>query len=178
MFGQVLYLLLPAAFANMAPIFFKDSWKWLAFPIDLNKKWKGKPILGSHKTVRGFVAGILMAILIAFLQKQLWEAGVARNWVLIDYEHLWLSLGFWMGLGAMLGDSLKSFFKRQVSIKPGSQFMPWDQIDWILGSLILVSLFVQLLPWQVWLWWLVIGFAGHILIRHIGYWLKMNKEKW
>ncbi|MEK6963237.1 MAG: CDP-archaeol synthase [Nanoarchaeota archaeon] len=178
MFLQVLYLLLPAAFANMAPIFFKDSWKWLDRPIDGNKKWKGKPILGSHKTWRGFIAGIVLGILVAFLQKQLWEAGIGRAWILINYEHLWLSLGFWMGFGAMFGDSVKSFFKRRSSVKPGDRFMPWDQIDWILGSLVFVSLFVQVLPWQVWAWWLIIGFAGHIIIRHISYWLKMDKDKW
>jgi len=162
----------------MAPIFVRDKWKWLDFPMDLGRKWRGQPVLGPHKTVRGFVAGIVLAIIVAFLQKQLYEADLLRSWALINYEAQWLNLGFWMGLGGVVGDSVKSLVKRRLSVKSGGRFMPWDQIDWILGMLVFTSIFVTSLPWQIWIWCFIIGFAGHILIRHIAYWLKINREKW
>lgn len=178
MFWQTFYFLLPAIFANMAPIFFRNKWSSLAFPMDCNQKWNGKPILGNHKTFRGLIAAIILAVLVSFLQKQLWEAGLGRDLIFFNYDADWLLLGFLIGLGVMVGDSIKSFVKRRLSFKPGASFMPWDQIDWVLGCLLFVTFFITILPWQVWLYSLLIGFFGHIAVRYISYWLGINKEKW
>ena len=45
-------------------------------------------------------------------------------------------LGGWLGLGALVGDMVKSFFKRRLGIKPGTMFQPWDGIDYMLGAII------------------------------------------
>jgi CDP-2,3-bis-(O-geranylgeranyl)-sn-glycerol synthase len=59
-----------------------------------------------------------------------------------DYFNLyssWLGaawLGAWLGLGALFGDIVKSFFKRRLGIKPGTMFQPWDGIDYMIGAII------------------------------------------
>lgn len=50
-------------------------------------------------------------------------------------------LGGWLGLGALVGDMVKSFFKRRLGIKPGAMFQPWDGIDYMIGAIIFM------LPW-------------------------------
>ena len=65
---QTFWLLLPAGFANMAPVLFK----WIPlmnYPVDYNKKFRDKPVFGKNKTYRGFLFGILIAILVVFIQK-------------------------------------------------------------------------------------------------------------
>src|SRR4051812_27852644 len=44
-------------------------------------------------------------------------------------------LGAWIGLGALSGDLVKSFAKRRRGILPGQAWIPFDQIDWLLGAL-------------------------------------------
>jgi len=61
----IFYFMLPAYFANMAPVIMKNIFKNLAFPIDLNKKINNKPIFGKNKTFRGLFFGILFAIIIS-----------------------------------------------------------------------------------------------------------------
>ena len=100
---EALYLMLPAYFANMAPVFFKKV-NFLNYPVDFGKKIKGKRILGSHKTFRGFFFGIILAIIVAYVQSLI-SAEVA----LVDYSN-WALIGFLLGFGALLGDSVKSFF--------------------------------------------------------------------
>ena len=46
------YLMLPAYFANMAPVIVKRI-DFLAFPVDFSKTLGKKPILGKNKTFRG-----------------------------------------------------------------------------------------------------------------------------
>ena len=56
---QVLYFFAPAYFANMAPVFARGHFATLAVPIDGGRRWRGRRILGDHKTWRGIVAGVV-----------------------------------------------------------------------------------------------------------------------
>ena len=95
--AQLLYLMLPVYLANMAPPFVR-FWPGWNPPISV-------PLLGSHKTVVGFAAGVAVAVAAAFIQSRLRWYGS-----LLSPSH-WLAAGFAAGFGAMAGDSLKSFFK-------------------------------------------------------------------
>lgn len=171
-----IYFMLPAYFANMAPVVVKRWFKFLAIPIDFNKKWKGEAIFGSHKTIRGFVFGILFALIVAYLQKALYANPFFSNLSFIDYSG-WLGAGFLLGFGALFGDLVKSFFKRRVGIKPGARFIPWDQLDYIIGALVFVS-FVYTPSLQVIAVILIISFVLHVAANHIAYYLKITKVKW
>lgn len=162
----------------MAPVFFQKV-PFLDYPVDFGKRWRGRPLFGSHKTFRGFFFGILGAIILVYIQRQLFiSSAYFRDISFIDYSaHNFILLGFLIGLGVLLGDLVESFFKRRSSIKPGKPWIPWDQLDWVLGMLILLA-FVYVPPLSV-LAFIIIAFPLlHILFKHIGYYLGINTEKW
>lgn len=172
-----LYLMLPAAIANMTPVFVRNV-DFLNVPVDFNKTWKGQPIFGSHKTYRGFFWGILIAILAAFLQKLLYQFSFFRQISFFNFETTsFLLIGFALGFGALFGDLVKSFFKRRMNIKPGDSFFPWDQLDLVLGSIVFISI-IKIPTWQMILFGLIVGPLLHISFNHLGYWLGIKEEKW
>ncbi len=174
---QAVYLMLPAYMANMAPVFFRKV-NLFNYPLDFNQKYKGQPILGSHKTFRGLVFGTLLAIITTYLQHLLAIQGLAvfLQPPQLDYSN-WFWLGFLLGSGALIGDAVKSFFKRRVGIKPGERFLPWDQLDFVLGSLIFVR-FVYAVPLSIFLIAIIASFFLHIATNHIGFYLGIREEKW
>jgi CDP-2,3-bis-(O-geranylgeranyl)-sn-glycerol synthase len=160
---ELLYFMAPAYVANMAPPFVR-YWKGWNRPI--SRRW-----LGSHKTVVGFGAGVLGAVLVTWLQARLdWDRAI------VDYDR-WLDLGVRMGAGAMLGDSVKSFFKRRRRVAPGGTWIPFDQLDFVLGALILVWPRAAL-AWTDVAIVIALSFAGHIVVNHLGYWLGVRDAKW
>jgi len=163
--------MLPAYFANMAPVIVKDWFKKLAIPIDF-----GKNIFGKNKTYRGFVFGIFFAVVTAYLQFLLYNIGFFKTLSFIDYSN-WFLVGFYFGFGALLGDLLESFMKRRLKIGPGEKFIPWDQLDFVVGSLILVGIIVNI-TWKKVLFIAIISVLGHILVNHAAYYLKIRNEKW
>jgi CDP-2,3-bis-(O-geranylgeranyl)-sn-glycerol synthase len=116
----------PAYVANAAPLLFGggrilDGGRLLS---------DGQPIFGAHKTVRGVIAGIIAGSAI----------GAAES--LVD-SRLLLG-GFLIALGAVLGDLLGAFIKRRLKVDPGKPFPILDQLDFVLGSLILGYSFFQI----------------------------------
>ena len=170
-----LYLMLPAYFANMAPVIAKKI-NFLDYPVDFGKKLGSKPVFGRHKTFRGFFFGILFAIIIAYAQFRLMETDSLRAISILDYSK-WLLIGFLMGFGALLGDLIKSFFKRRIGIEPGNNFIPFDQTDFVAGALIFTMLAFEL-SWQIFIVSLLLSFILHIIVNHISYWLKIRNEAW
>jgi len=175
---QALYLMLPAYFANMAPVFAtKIFGNKFSFPLDFNKTYKGKEILGKNKTWRGFLAGVLVGILIVYLQKYLYQVGFFKNLSLIDYTKINILLyGFLFGFGVILGDAVKSLFKRRTNLKPGDKWPPWDQLDF-LGGLILIF-FVYIPSWPIIFLIVIISPLLPIISNWLGYLLKIKKVPW
>ena len=175
---QCLYFMLPAYFANMLPLLVRKV-KFLNVPVDFNKTWKGKPILGSHKTWKGLFFGVIAGVVIAYFQKLLYAYHAYPFFAelsFVDYSN-WLALGFLLGAGALVGDMVKSFFKRRVNIKPGKPFIPWDQLDYSIGALLFVAV-VFVPSWQIVVTVIVANFILHVVANHIGYYLKINDVKW
>lgn len=136
---ESLWFLLPGLLANSAPVFVKKL-DFLNYPVDFNKKINGKRIFGSHKTYRGYFFGTLTAIIVVYFQKQLYSMPFFNNYSLLDYSVLnFVLIGFLFGFGALFGDSVKSFFKRRVGIKPGHTWFPFDQIDSLFGILLFMA---------------------------------------
>jgi CDP-2,3-bis-(O-geranylgeranyl)-sn-glycerol synthase len=153
----------PAYIANMAA--------------PLTRYWKGwnRPIcsryLGDHKTVVGFAAGVLGALATTCAQHV-----IGREPDLVDYER-WVELGLAFGLGAMGGDSVKSFFKRRLGIPRGRRWIPFDQLDFVLGALILVAPRAAIGPADVAIL-LGVSFGGHVAVDHAAYGLGIRDVKW
>ena len=169
------YLMLPAYFANMAPVMVKKIGLF-AFPIDFNKRIGNAPLLGKNKTFRGLIFGIAFAIIIAVLQNMAHNIEFFRGISFIDYQN-WLLFGLLMGFGALAGDLAKSFFKRRVGINPGDKFVPFDQTDFVVGALIFIMPVFKV-TLAIFIVSLLLSFVLHIIVNHVAFYLKIRGEKW
>jgi len=174
------YFALPAYIANMAPVLIAKPGlcKCLARPIDNDRTWRGKPILGKGKTWRGLIAGVLAAIIIAGIQMLLFRYSFFQSISVVDFNEVnFLIFGALAGLGAMIGDSVKSFFKRRIGIKSGAAWPIADQLDFIIGFLLFTYCLVR--P-EIIIMIIVIAITPllHLLTNVIGYKLKLKKVWW
>ncbi|MEK6937935.1 MAG: CDP-archaeol synthase [Nanoarchaeota archaeon] len=163
-----LYFFLPAYVANMSPVLFK----WLPF---LNRPIYEKK-LGAHKTWRGVLVAAVIGTLVFAMQKYAYTKGFT-SWALIDYSGFSILLGTFLGLGAIIGDAVKSYYKRKMNIAPGQPWWGWDQLDFVIGGLVF-GLFFYVPPAEVVLIIIVLTPALHLLFNYIGYLLKLNKNKY
>lgn len=162
---KILWIFLPGAFANMAPLIFNRI-NFLNIPI--NKK-----LFGENKTWRGIFFGIILSIVVAFLQKI--SSALFHNIETLNYNEINIFVfGFVMGAGALTGDLIKSFIKRKINILPGKSLPILDQIDWVLGCLIILSFYIKLTIDPVLVSILVLGIL-HFLINIFSYKIKIRK---
>jgi len=165
---EIIWFFLPAYAANMAASIFKL--KFLNFPIS-------EKIFGSHKTYRGFLIGLISALIIVSIQKLLFSFDFFQKISYLNYAKNFLLIGFLLGSGALFGDLIKSFFKRRLKIPPGEKWIPFDQIDYTLGALIFISFLWR--PSLIFiLSAIILNFFLHILINHLGFWLGIRKSPW
>jgi CDP-2,3-bis-(O-geranylgeranyl)-sn-glycerol synthase len=132
---ETFWVFLPAGVANTVPVL---AAKYHIFP-SLAKPLH-EPLLGKHKTWRGLVLGIIFGSITAIIQYVVYPA--------FPYPTLRsaLLIGGALGLGALLGDAIKSFFKRRRNIAPGKPWPVLDQIDAIIGAIIVALFFFPLTP--------------------------------
>ena len=172
---QCIYLMLPAYFANMSPVIFRKI-NFLDVPVDFGKKISNKPLFGKNKTFRGFFFGIVIAIMVSYFQFLLFNADFFSRLSFTNYGN-WILFGFFMGFGALTGDLVKSFFKRRIGIKPGHKFIPFDQTDLTIGSLLLASIIFDL-TLKIFIACLLITFVLDVTVNHIAFHLKIRNEAW
>jgi len=145
---QCLWYLLPAALGNHTascgnrlwlPGALKEILARCAVPVDLGRQWHGKEIFGENKTWRGLIVGVLAGVIVAGIQALLFfNTEFFRDNSIIDYGKVnFILVGSLMGGGALAGDLVKSFIKRRLDKPSGKPWFPWDQLDWIAGSIIL-----------------------------------------
>lgn len=144
---ETIWFLLPAGVANTVPVI-AAHWRWLSGlgrPLDGGKTWRGIRLLGDNKTIRGLVVGIIFGSIVGYLQHVAFiTQPVVQTVSLVSYRSASLAilLGAWVSFGALLGDALKSFVKRQLNIAAGAAWRPFDQIDFALGVLLVSFWFV------------------------------------
>ena len=160
---ELIWLVMPAYCANMAPPFVKY---WRGWNRPIHRKW-----LGDHKTVMGFGFGVLVGVVMAFVQSHV--AFPSPLW----RPELWPVLGLVLGAGAMCGDSAKSLIKRRIGIAPGHSWIPADQLDFMIGALIPLQFIVPLLPSEIVLL-LIFTFAADIAVNHASFYLGIRDTKW
>ncbi|MBI4983205.1 CDP-archaeol synthase [Candidatus Woesearchaeota archaeon] len=163
-----LYFFLPAYFANMSPVLFR----WLPL---LNKPIHQEK-LGAHKTWRGIIVATVIGTLTFALQKYAYTQGFI-SLALIDYGGFSIFLGTLLGFGAMVGDAFKSYYKRKAGIQPGYPWLPWDQLDFVIGGL-LFGMLLYVPSAEVALALLLMSPLLHLMVNYIGYLLKINKSRY
>lgn len=159
---------LPAGLSNMAPVLANkipglNRWKT---PLDFGREYRGKRIFGQNKTWRGLLSGTLLSGIAGILIYSQLELPTSAPAFLI---------GAALGAGALLGDSIESFFKRQANVPSGDSWFPWDQSDYIIGGLLFSALFVQLQLGE-YIAIFVVFFGLHLVVSYIGYLLKLKDK--
>jgi CDP-2,3-bis-(O-geranylgeranyl)-sn-glycerol synthase len=160
---QLAYLMLPIYLANMAAPFARH---WQGWNRPISQWW-----LGSHKTVVGFALGVAAAVEVTFVQSRVRWSGS-----LVSYDQ-WLLLGLSCGIGALGGDSIKSLIKRRLGIPPGQSWIPADQLDFIVGGLLVLTFWARL-SWLDVAAVLTLSFVGDVIVNHVGYYLRIRDAKW
>ena len=150
----------PAYCANMAaPL----SRLWHGWNRPIQETW-----FGTHKTVIGFLLGVVAAVLATFAQ---WLIGASFS--LLDYRQ-WFVLGLAFGFGAMAGDTAKSFVKRKLRYPTGARWLHFDQLDIAAVALLLVATFASLTVIDV-LWILALTLFGHLAVNQIAFRFGITK---
>lgn len=175
-----LWFFLPAGIANASPILVAPlpvikNWN---FPIDMGRTFRGKRILGSHKTWRGLIVGVLTATLVLWLQQvAIAHSHTLRTWTdQVDYSSLpVLIVGPLFGLGALGGDAIESFFKRQKGVAPGKGWFPFDQTDYIIGGALATAPFIELKITQ-YIELLAIWLVVHLIASYVGFLLHLKEQ--
>ena len=142
---EALWLLLPAYLSNMLPVVVGGG-----KPIDGGRLWRdGKRILGPGKTWRGLLlAPLLAAVLTGVLRWLVTDTrwGDLADWSTWGPPLWWFVIAYALGLGALVGDAVKSFFKRRTGRDRGERWLGFDQLDFVVGS-ILFCLVASTLLW-------------------------------
>jgi CDP-2,3-bis-(O-geranylgeranyl)-sn-glycerol synthase len=165
---ETVWFVLPAGAANIAPVVAARLLPAWDRPVDLGLQVGGVRLLGDHKTWRGLAAGLLAGTA-AFLAQQ-WlcaRSAELRSIGWFDYAgQSWL-LGTAMAAGALAGDLARSAAKRRVGIAPGRPWIPFDQLDWLVGLVLFSQPLLALAPGRVALV-LAGGALLHLAVKALG----------
>lgn len=176
-FGTVIlamWLMLPAYVANPMAVVFGGG-----TPIDMGMKWTdGQRILGDGKTIRGLIGGTACGIIAGLLQIYI---ASAFSILIVPTITAVITLSF----GALLGDLIKSFFKRRIGFVRGAELPLIDQLDFVAGAWLLTYIFAHVWftenfissPWII-VTVLVLTPILHRLTNIFGYNIKLKKEPW
>jgi CDP-2,3-bis-(O-geranylgeranyl)-sn-glycerol synthase len=164
---QALYYFLPAYFSNMAPVIFR---RINILPQPINKS-----LFGTNKTWGGLLYAIILGTAIFSIQKLIHPFLPSLS--ILNYTQESLLLGFLLATGAILGDLIKSFFKRRLKKKPGTPWFPFDQLDLVVGALVL-SAFVYMPDIKITITLFFITPILHFAANYIGFVLKLKSVKW
>lgn len=170
------WFFLPAGVANVTPILAARMpllRNWNA-PVDHGLYYRGKRLLGDHKTWRGIACGVAAGVIVALAQAWLYERYTVWGPVPDLYAQPVL-LGLALSMGALGGDALKSFVKRQVGVPSGKSWFPFDQIDYIVGACVL-SAAIVVLPLASYVGIAVVWFVMHLLFSYVGYLTHFKKD--
>ena len=157
---QLAYFLIPAYVANAVPVLFGGD-----PPLDFGKYFvDGERIFGVNKTVKGFLSGFVLGSAISLIEE------------LILMKELIL-LGVLASFGSMLGDLFGSFIKRRLRISPGSSLLIVDQLDFIIGALV-ITFPIYRFSHSMLLLILMITPPIHILANIVAYLLNLKRTFW
>ncbi len=166
--------MLPAYLPNPAAALFGGG-----APIDAGRNYSdGRRLFGDGKTWRGLLFGILAGIGIGLVQ--IWLSGTYDISVLPRHTFTSVIL---LAAGALLGDLVKSFFKRRVGKDRGAKWPVADQYDLVAGSLLLILVVdpawtLSSITLPVFIAILIITPILHRSVNIIGYLMKVKEVPW
>jgi len=164
---SILYIL-PAYIANSSAALFGGG-----LPLDFGRKLRKNRIFGKGKTFRGLFLGILFGTVAGnvigyFIGGTSYSIGSVTTYT---------ALGFLLATGALLGDLIKSFFKRRLGYKSGQSLLLIDQLDFVVGAIALGSIvYIPTLSTVIFL--IIITPLIHLLLNIIAFLLGLKKVPW
>jgi CDP-2,3-bis-(O-geranylgeranyl)-sn-glycerol synthase len=138
----------------------------------------GRRIFGDGKTWRGLFSGIIAGIAIGIIQIKARDATG-----LLMLPELTLPVVILLAAGALLGDLVKSFFKRRLNKEQGAEWLLADQYDFVLGAFIMLLIFqyewvITTITPLILLWILLITPLLHRVVNIIGYLTGVKDVPW
>ena len=138
----------------------------------------GRRIFGDGKTWRGLLSGITAGILIGVVQ--IWARDAAS---LLILPELTVPVVILLASGALLGDLVKSFFKRRLNKDQGAEWLIADQYDFVLGAFVMLLVFqydwvVTTMTPLILVWILIITPLLHRVVNIIGYLTGVKDVPW
>ncbi|AEA13288.1 hypothetical protein TUZN_1828 [Thermoproteus uzoniensis 768-20] len=133
-------------------------------PIDFGRSWRGSRIFGDGKTFEGFAIGLALGTTIGWLPNLLYSV---------------LSVGdaAVLSASALVGDLVGAFIKRRLCLPRGHPAFPLDQLDFLLMSLLVYSLYAQIPTTAIFIS-VIITPAIHRATNIVAYRLRLKKEPW
>lgn len=170
------YFYLPAALANIGanlgkfiPIFHD-----IKQPIDFGKKINGVRIIGDHKNIGSFSFGVLFGSFWGIIKTIYIDPHMTKYLLLNESSYKLILLYFFMSFAALSGDLIKSLFKRLLNRPPHAPWIPFDEIDHSVASMLLAKIFFPI-PWLVVLFTIFIFMVLHFISNVVGYILKLKE---
>ena len=160
------YFMLPAYVANLSGLAFGGG-----TTVDGGKECKdGRRLIGNGVTWKGLqngtIIGTLVGVVLGIVGTFYGDLSALTGGI-IDL-HVYgsvfggLILGFLMAFGALLGDAVGSFLKRRIGLERGAPAPIMDQLDFVIGALVLSLLVVQI----SWEFFIIIALLS--LVLHLG----------
>lgn len=183
--ARILWVLLPAYLANAAATFPRGRGP----PMDLGRRWPwdGRRILGSSKSVSGFVSGSFAFLWVGLLQQYLVSIAPPDLKVVPAYGSGLLAavpVVLLLSVGALTGDALGSFLKRRLDVPPGGRVPLLDELLFVAvpvgaGVLLFPAVFVTTFgSVEAILWTAVFTLGLHRLFNGVGYRVGLKRVPW
>lgn len=173
--------MIPAYFANGSALVFGGG-----TPIDFGKNaWDQRRITGDGCTWRGLIGGGLLGMIVGGCLGFLASHGIATGLfnissiqitVISGFIPQGLLMGFLLGFGALIGDVIGSFIKRRLNFERGKPVPLLDQLDFVVVSLLSVSLVINL-SWEVILTVMFLSIFFHLGANVFAYMIHL-KDVW
>ena len=174
------YFMLPAYVANLSGLAFGGG-----TPVDGGKECKdGRRLIGNGVTWKGFqngtIIGTLVGVVLGIIGTFFGDLSVLTGGIinLPVYGSVvgGLVLGFLMAFGALFGDLVGSFIKRRIGLQSGEPAPIMDQLDFVVGALVL-SLLVVRISWKFFLIIAILSIVLHLGANIVAYLLGI-KDVW
>jgi CDP-2,3-bis-(O-geranylgeranyl)-sn-glycerol synthase len=171
---SAIWIMLPAYLPNSAAALLGGG-----RPIDGGRSFRdGKRILGDGKTWRGLFLGILAGIAIGLV-----EIALRDSAGLLVLPELTPPVVVLLAVGSLLGDLVKSFFKRRLGKDRGSKWLIADQYDFVIGAAALLLLFeyewvLATVTPLIMVWIIIITPVLHRVVNIIGYLAGVKDVPW
>ncbi len=171
--GLFLIVYGPAMAANGSPVAVLRGRR--GHPIDFGRRlWDGRRLLGDGKTFEGLLVGMLAGLIAGVV------VGLPLGSMMGFEARVVLATAAVSSAGALVGDVVKSFFKRRLGIERGASMPVADQLDFYLGATLAVYLCGPCVKpgWDVFALGALVVFVLHRVTNIFAYRRGMKKVPW